>query len=109
LSNGARAGLTGFVAGIARKTVINNVTINALLPGPFNTDRLRGAVAKAEAERRGVTIEAMLAERAKLNPAGRFGEPDEFGEACAFLCSAKAGFITGQNILLDGGAYPGTL
>jgi 3-oxoacyl-[acyl-carrier protein] reductase len=109
LSNGARAGLTGFVAGISRKTVINNVTINALLPGPFNTDRLRGAVAKAEAEKRGVTIDAMLAERAKLNPAGRFGEPDEFGYACAFLCGAKAGFITGQNILLDGGAFPGTL
>src|SRR4249919_3268799 len=85
LSNGARAGLTGFVAGIARKTVINNVTINALLPGPFNTDRLRGAVAKAEAEKRGVTVDEMLAERAKLNPAGRFGEPDEFGTACAFL------------------------
>jgi 3-oxoacyl-[acyl-carrier protein] reductase len=109
LSNGARTGLTGFVAGLSRKTVINNVTINALLPGPFNTDRLRGAVAKAEAERRGVTVEAMLAERAKLNPAGRFGEPDEFGLACAFLCGAKAGFITGQNILLDGGAFPGTL
>jgi 3-oxoacyl-[acyl-carrier protein] reductase len=109
LSNGARAGLTGFVAGVARKTVINNVTINALLPGPFNTDRLRGAVAKAEAEKRGVTVDSMLAERARLNPAGRFGEPDEFGQACAFLCSAKAGFITGQNILLDGGAFPGTL
>ena len=109
LSNGARAGLTGFVAGIARKTVINNVTINALLPGPFNTDRLRGAVAKAEAEKRGTTVEAMLAERARLNPAGRFGEPDEFGLACAFLCAAKSGFITGQNILLDGGAFPGTL
>jgi 3-oxoacyl-[acyl-carrier protein] reductase len=107
LSNGARSGLTGFVAGIARKTVINNVTINGLLPGPFNTDRLRG-VAKAEGEKRGVSAEVALAERAKLNPAGRFGEPDEFGEACAFLCSAKAGFITGQNILLDGGAYPGT-
>ena len=109
LSNGARTGLTGFVAGLARKTVINNVTINALLPGPFNTDRLRGAVAKAEAERRGVTVDAMLAERAKLNPAGRFGDPEEFGQACAFLCGAKAGFITGQNILLDGGAYPGTM
>jgi len=109
LSNGARAGLTGFVAGIARKTVINNVTINALLPGPFNTDRLRGAVAKAEAERRGGTVDEMLAERARLNPAGRFGEPDEFGQACAFLCAAKSGFITGQNILLDGGAFPGTL
>jgi 3-oxoacyl-[acyl-carrier protein] reductase len=109
LSNGARTGLTGFVAGLSRKTVINNVTINALLPGPFNTDRLRGAVAKAEAERRGVTVDEMLAERAKLNPAGRFGDPEEFGLACAFLCGAKAGFITGQNILLDGGAFPGTL
>jgi 3-oxoacyl-[acyl-carrier protein] reductase len=108
LSNGARAGLTGFVAGISRKTVINNVTINGLLPGPFNTDRLRGT-AKGEAEKRNMDVEKVLAERAKLNPAGRFGEPDEFGEACAFLCSAKAGFITGQNILLDGGAFPGTL
>ena len=108
LSNGARAGLTGFIAGLSRKTVINNVTINALLPGPFNTDRLRG-VARAEAEKRGTTADEMLAERAKLNPAGRFGEPEEFGLACAFLCSAKAGFITGQNILLDGGAFPGTL
>ena len=108
LSNGARAGLTGFVAGIARKTVINNVTINGLLPGPFDTDRLRGT-GKAEAEKRGIAFEAVMAERAKLNPAGRFGTPEEFGEACAFLCSAKAGFITGQNILLDGGAFPGTL
>jgi 3-oxoacyl-[acyl-carrier protein] reductase len=108
LSNGARAGLTGFVAGLSRKTVINNVTINALLPGPFETDRLRGT-AKAEAEKRGITPEQLLAERAKLNPAGRFGDPDEFGYACAFLCGAKAGFITGQNILLDGGAFPGTL
>jgi 3-oxoacyl-[acyl-carrier protein] reductase len=109
LSNGARTGLTGFVAGIARKTVINNVTINALLPGPFDTDRLRGPVAKAEADRRGITVDQLLAERAKQNPAGRFGDPEEFGLACAFLCGAKAGFITGQNILLDGGAFPGTL
>jgi 3-oxoacyl-[acyl-carrier protein] reductase len=109
LSNGARAGLTGFVAGIARKTVINNVTINALLPGPFDTDRLRGPVAKMDAEKRGITVDQMLAERARLNPAGRFGEPAEFGAACAFLCGAQAGYITGQNILLDGGAYPGTL
>lgn len=109
LSNGARAGLTGFVAGIARKTVIANVTINGLLPGPFETDRLRGAVAKVEAEKRGITVDQMLAERAKLNPAGRFGDPEEFGLACAFLCGAKSGFITGQNILLDGGAFPGTL
>ena len=108
LSNGARAGLTGFVAGLSRKTVINNVTINGLLPGPFDTDRLRGT-GKAEAEKRGIPVEQIMAERAKLNPAGRFGTPEEFGEACAFLCSAKAGFITGQNILLDGGAFPGTL
>jgi 3-oxoacyl-[acyl-carrier protein] reductase len=108
LSNGARAGLTGFVAGLSRKTVIANVTINGLLPGPFETDRLRGT-AKAEAAKRGITFEQQMAERAKVNPAGRFGEPDEFGQACAFLCGAKAGFITGQNILLDGGAFPGTL
>ena len=108
LSNGARAGLTGFVAGVSRKTVINNVTINALLPGPFDTDRLRGT-AKAESEKRGIAPEQVLAERAKLNPAGRFGQPDEFGLACAFLCGAKAGFITGQNILIDGGGYPGSL
>jgi 3-oxoacyl-[acyl-carrier protein] reductase len=108
LSNGARAGLTGFVAGLSRKTVINNVTINGLLPGPFETDRL-AATAKGEAEKRGVTPQQVLADRAKLNPAGRFGDPEEFGLACAFLCGAKAGFITGQNILLDGGAFPGTL
>src|SRR5258708_30589113 len=108
LSNGARAGLTGFVAGIARKTVINNVTINALLPGPFDTDRLRGPVAKMDAEKRGITVDQLIAERGKTNPARRVGDPDEFGLACAFLCGAKAGFITGQNILLDGGAVPGT-
>jgi 3-oxoacyl-[acyl-carrier protein] reductase len=88
--------------------VINNVTINALLAGPLETDRLLGT-AKSEAEKRGITPDQLLAERAKLNPAGRFGDPDEFGYACAFLCGAKAGFITGQNILLDGGAFPGTL
>src|ERR1700691_6269300 len=109
LSHVARSGVPVIVARWQRRTVINSVTINGLLPGPFDTDRLRGAVAKAEAEKRGITVDAMLAERAKLNPAGRFGEPDEFGQACAFLCSAKAGFITGQNILLDGGAFPGTL
>ncbi len=108
LSNGARAGLTGFVAGIARKTVIDNVTINALLPGPFDTDRLRGnfeAVAKSS----GRPIEEIRKERAAGNPAGRFGTAEEFGAACAFICSDKAGYITGQNILLDGGAFPGTL
>ena len=108
LSNGARAGLTGFVAGIARKTVIDNVTINALLPGPFDTDRLRGNFA-AVSKSSGKSIEEIRKERAASNPAGRFGTAEEFGAACAFLCSDKAGFITGQNILLDGGAFPGTL
>jgi 3-oxoacyl-[acyl-carrier protein] reductase len=109
LSNGARAGLTGFIAGLSRKTVINNVTINALLPGPFDTDRLRGQVAVAEAAKRGITVDQLIAERGKSNPAGRIGDPEEFGLFCAFLCGAKTGFITGQNIVLDGGAYPGTL
>ena len=108
LSNGARAGLTGFIAGLSRKTVINNVTINGLLPGPFDTDRLR-STGKAEAEKRGLPVDQIMAERAKVNPAGRFGTPEEFGYACAFLCGAHAGYITGQNLLLDGGAYPGTL
>jgi 3-oxoacyl-[acyl-carrier protein] reductase len=102
-------GLTGFVAGIARKTVINNVTINGLLPGPFDTDRLRGPVAVAEAAKKGVSVDQLIAERGKNNPAGRVGDPEEFGLACAFLCGAKSGFMTGQNILLDGGAYPGTM
>ena len=96
LSNGARSGLTGFVAGIARKTVRYNVTINNLLPGSFDTDRLRSMVPPDK-----------WGERASLIPAGRFGDPAEFGEACAFLCSAQAGYITGQNLLIDGGAYPG--
>jgi 3-oxoacyl-[acyl-carrier protein] reductase len=108
LSNGARAGLTGFVAGVARKTVINNVTINNLLPGPFDTDRLRSTI-KAVADKSGRPVEEVARERAQGNPAGRFGDPVEFGEACAFLCGAHAGFITGQNLLLDGGAFPGTL
>ena len=108
LSNGARAGLTGFIAGLSRKTVINNVTINGLLPGPFDTDRLR-STGVAEAQKRGMPVDAVMAERAKLNPAGRFGTPGEFGYACAFLCGAHAGYITGQNLLLDGGAFPGTL
>lgn len=107
LSNGARSGLTGFVAGIARKTVINNVTINNLLPGPFDTDRLKVTI-KAAAEKAGRSVEELAKERAATNPAGRFGNPEEFGEACAFLCSANAGYITGQNLLLDGGAFPGT-
>lgn len=108
LSNGARTGLTGFVAGLSRKTVQHNVTINNLLPGPFETDRLK-SVMTAAAEKSGRPLEEVWAERQAENPSGRFGRPEEFGAACAFLCSAQAGFITGQNLLLDGGAYPGTL
>lgn len=107
LSNGARSGLTGFVAGLARKTVAHNVTINNLLPGPFETDRLRHT-AEGQAQASGNTVDEVLAARRTANPAGRFGQPAEFGAACAFLCSRWAGYITGQNILLDGGAYPGT-
>lgn len=107
LSNGARSGLTGFVAGLARKTVQHNVTINNLLPGFFDTDRIR-AVVGGQAKSRGIDYEAALAERIATIPAGRIGDPEEFGAACAFLCGAQAGFITGQNLLLDGGAYPGT-
>ncbi|MEO8202744.1 MAG: SDR family oxidoreductase, partial [Betaproteobacteria bacterium] len=107
LSNGARTGLTGFVAGLSRKTVRHNVTINAVLPGPFETDRLR-ANFKFNAEKTGKSEEELRRVRAEANPAGRFGTIEEFGDACAYLCSAQAGFITGQNLLLDGGAYPGT-
>jgi 3-oxoacyl-[acyl-carrier protein] reductase len=109
LSNGARSGLTGFLAGLSRKTVAANVTINNLLPGPFDTDRLRGPISQKAAEREGVSMDEYLKARMRLNPAGRFGDPQEFGMACAFLCGARAGFITGQNVLLDGGAFPGTL
>jgi len=108
LSNGARAGLTGFVAGIARKTVASNVTINGILPGPFDTDRLR-ATMKGIALKSGRSFEEVVAARASENPAKRFGQASEFGELCAYLCSAQAGYITGQNILIDGGKFPGTL
>lgn len=107
LSNGARSGLTGFVAGVARKTVSANVTINNLLPGAFETDRLKTTLS-AMASARGEEPEAMFAKQRAANPSGRFGSPAEFGAFCAFLCSAHAGYMTGQNILLDGGAYPGT-
>ena len=107
LSNGARSGLTGFVAGLARKTVAHNVTINNLLPGFFATERM-SAVIGAQAKARGLSYKEALAERVATIPAGRIGSPQEFGAACAWLCSAQAGFITGQNWLLDGGAYPGT-
>jgi len=107
LSNGARAGLTGFVAGLARKTVAHNVTINNLLPGFFETDRQRDTMA-AMAKQKGISAEDMKLERVRHIPAGRIGDPAEFGDACAYLCSAQSGFVTGQNFLLDGGAYPGT-
>ncbi len=107
LSNGARTGLTGFVAGLSRKTVRHNVTINALLPGPFETDRLRSNLA-FNAKAAGKTVDELRKARADANPAGRFGTVEEFGDACAYLCSAQAGYITGQNLLLDGGSYPGT-
>jgi 3-oxoacyl-[acyl-carrier protein] reductase len=107
LSNGARSGLTGFVAGLARKTVRHNVTINNLLPGFFATDRMQ-AVIGGQAKARGISFDAALAERVATIPAGRVGDSAEFGAACAWLCSAQAGYITGQNWLLDGGAYPGT-
>jgi 3-oxoacyl-[acyl-carrier protein] reductase len=108
LSNGARAGLTGFCAGIARKTVRHNVTINGLLPGPFETDRLEQTL-QASAKAQGKDIAEIREARRQANPAGRFGDPAEFGAACAFLCSSQAGYITGQNLVIDGGAYPGTL
>ncbi|MFQ6021533.1 MAG: SDR family oxidoreductase [Acidiferrobacterales bacterium] len=108
LSNGARAGLTGFVAGLARRTVRSNVTVNNLLPGPFDTDRLRSTV-ETVAANSGRPFEDVWNERREANPAGRFGSPEEFGQACAFLCAQHAGYITGQNLLIDGGAYPGTL
>ena len=108
LSNGARSGLTGFVAGVARSKVASaNVTINNLLPGAFDTDRLRVTVEGAS-KTTGQSIESLLDARSKTIPAKRFGNASEFGAICAFLCSQHAGYITGQNILADGGAYPGT-
>jgi 3-oxoacyl-[acyl-carrier protein] reductase len=108
MSNGARAGLTGFAGGLARQVARHNVTINNLLPGPFVTDRLRTTMAAAAAQS-GRTIEEEMAARAEQNPAGRFGDPEEFGRACAFLCAASSGYIVGQNLLLDGGAFNSTM
>jgi 3-oxoacyl-[acyl-carrier protein] reductase len=107
LSNGARSGLTGFVAGIARKVARHNVTINNLLPGSFDTDRLRGNL-ELRAKATGKPVEELRKAQMSASPAGRFGRPAEFGAACAFLCSAQAGYIVGQNVLIDGGAFPGT-
>ena len=107
LSNAARSGLTGFVAGLARKTVRHNVTINNILPGQFMTDRLKTRLT-VNAKESGVTLEQYLDKRSQVIPAGRFGDPNEFGELCAYVCSTQAAFITGQNFLIDGGTYPGT-
>ena len=108
LSNGARAGLTGFVAGVARQMAAKGVTINGILPGPFDTDRLRSGV-RFIAEQSGLDFEEEFEKRKKSNPTGRYGSADEFGALCAFLCSAHGGYINGQNIVIDGGGYPGTL
>ena len=107
LSNGARGGLTGFVAGVAREVAGQGVTLNNLLPGAFATDRLLSSFAP-RAAKAGLPVDQVIQQRRTTIPAGRFGEPDEFGAACAFLCSAQAGYITGQNLLIDGGAYAGT-
>ena len=107
LSNGARSGLTGFVAGVSRSALAaQGVTINNLLPGAFDTDRLKTTM-KGAAQKTGQPIEAIMDARRKTIPAKRFGNPEEFGAICAFLCSQQAGYINGQNVLADGGAYPG--
>ncbi|WP_137391410.1 SDR family oxidoreductase [Rhodoligotrophos defluvii] len=106
LSSGARAGLSAFLAGVARKVAHRNVTINAIMPGSFDTDRLRVTFKRFEAE--GRSEEEIRQERARAIPAGRFGTPEEFGRLCAFLCSAHAGYIVGQNILIDGGVVNST-
>ncbi|MGH8035625.1 MAG: SDR family oxidoreductase [Lysobacterales bacterium] len=109
LSNGARSGLTGFVAGVARsKLASQGVTLNNLLPGAFDTDRLRGTMSGA-AQKTGQPLEAIMEARRKNIPAQRFGTPEEFGAICAFLCSVQAGYLTGQNVLVDGGTYLGTM
>lgn len=108
LSNGARSGLTGFVAGVARSPLAaQGVTLNNLLPGAFDTDRLRGTLQGA-ATKTGQPLDSVMAARRKNIPAQRFGTPEEFGAICAFLCSTHAAYITGQNVLADGGAFPGT-
>lgn len=107
LSNGARAGLTGFVAGLAREVAPHNVTVNNVLPGDFETDR-HTSNTRTMAEREGKSFEQMKAIRVGRVPAGRFGDPAEFGDFVAFICSERAAFVTAQNLLLDGGKYPGT-
>jgi 3-oxoacyl-[acyl-carrier protein] reductase len=108
LSSGARGGLTIFLAGVARAVADKNITINNLLPGAYETDRLKSVLAAA-AKRKGTSYDQARAERIASIPAKRLGDLEGFGAACAFLCSVQAGFITGQNILIDGGAFPGSL
>jgi len=108
LSSGARLGLTGFLAGVARQVAHANVTINGLLPGSFDTAR-GTAIDRKRAADCGIGLDQAREERIAKVPAGRLGTPEEFGAACAFLCSVHAGFITGQNLLIDGGAFPGVL
>jgi len=107
LSNGARSGLTGFIAGLSRRTVKHNVTINNLLPGAMWTDRLRSNV-EFNAKKQGKPVDEIKRAREEAIPAGRFGTAEEFGDYCAYLCSAQASYVTGQNLLIDGGNYPGT-
>ena len=108
LSNGARSGLTGFVAGVARTHLAaQGVTINNLLPGVFDTDRIKSSLEIAS-KKSGQSVAALADARRQAIPAKRFGTLEEFGEICAFLCSQHAAYINGQNILADGGAYPGT-
>ncbi len=107
LSSGARGGLTVFMAGVARSVAAHNITINNLLPGAFETDRLRTVLTGA-AKRQGKTYEDARAERIMSIPARRLGDLEGFGATCAFLCSTQAGFITAQNITVDGGAFPGS-
>jgi 3-oxoacyl-[acyl-carrier protein] reductase len=107
LSNGARSGLVGFVGGLARQTVAHNVTINNLLPGIFDSDAQRRHI-EGMLEESGKSFDEIWRARAAANPAKRYGRPAELGAYCAFLCSEHAGFVTGQNLLVDGGSYPGT-
>lgn len=106
LSNGARSGLTGFIAGLAREVAIHGVTINSLLPGRMQTDRLDAYIGNI-AENRGISFDDAAAQMSATNPMHRFGKPEELGAFCAFLCSQQAAYITGQNILIDGGEYVG--
>jgi len=107
LSNGARSGLTGFVAGLARKVARHNVTINNLLPGSIDTGRLHSTM-QARVKATGKSVDEVTRAARESIPAGRFGDIGEVGALCAFICSAQASYLVGQNILLDGGAYPGT-